>query len=266
MTNRIVQVFKRLTQENKKAFIAFITAGDPSLNMTEDLVFAFENIGVDILELGVPFSDPIADGSTIQASSQRALDKGVNLTMILNLVNRVRKRSNIPIALMMYYNHILFYGEEAFIKECRRVGVDGLIIPDLPPEEGEALIRIARKYAMATVFFISPTTSILRAKKIVKKSTGFIYYVLVEGVTGARSSIGMSYVDQVKNLKQHTNIPVCVGFGISSKEQVKEIIQTTDGVIVGSSIINEIQKYKDDAECVAKVSRFVKILRDSACI
>ena len=180
--NRISAKFKELKKRRKKALIAFITAGDPSLSATEKLVFAFERCGVDIVELGVPFSDPIADGPTIQASSQRALTKGTNLKGILNCVKRIRKASQIPIALMTYYNPVFHLGEKNFVRLARQSGVDGVMIPDLPPEEARTLIKEARKNNLATVFFVAPTTTKERVKNIVSASTGFIYYVSLTGV------------------------------------------------------------------------------------
>ncbi|MFT5388009.1 MAG: tryptophan synthase alpha chain [Candidatus Omnitrophota bacterium] len=257
MTNRIDQKFKDLKEAKKKAFIAFVTAGDPSLKKTEELVYAFEKAGVDIVELGVPFSDPMADGPTIQAASQRALDKGTTLEKVLELVAKIRKRSDVPIALMMYYNHVFNYGEEKFIKRCKAVGVDGLIIPDLPPEEGASLAKFASASNVSIVYFVSPTTSEERIKKIVKAATGFIYYVSVAGVTGARSTVGKSYVHQINLVKKYTSKPVCVGFGVSSKEQAQKISKSCEGVIVGSAIINQLQKYANDKDLVVKTARFV---------
>ena len=175
--NRIEKTFKELKNKKKKAFIPFITAGDPSLKTTEELVLSFEHAGADIVELGVPFSDPLADGLTIQASSQRALKKGVNLQKILRTVGQIRQKSQIPIALMTYYNPVFHYGEDEFMRDAKKNGVDGIIIPDLPPEEAKVLIASAKKYDVSTVFFVAPTTTSRRMKTIVKASTGFIYYV-----------------------------------------------------------------------------------------
>ncbi|MCK5178257.1 MAG: tryptophan synthase subunit alpha, partial [Candidatus Omnitrophica bacterium] len=183
--NRIEKTFKELKRKKKKAFIPFITAGDPNLKTTEELVLSFEGAGADIVELGVPFSDPLADGPTIQASSQRALKKGVNLTKILKTVAQIRRKSQIPIALMTYYNPVFYYGEDKFIRDAKASGVDGIIIPDLPPEEAKTLIKAARKRDISTVFFLAPTTTSRRMKQIVQASTGFIYYVSMTGVTGA---------------------------------------------------------------------------------
>ena len=258
--NRIDQKFQELQKRKKKAFIAFITAGDPDLRTTEQLVPAFEGAGVDIVELGVPFSDPLADGPTIQAASQRALKKHVNLESILAVVKRIRQRSQIPIALMTYYNPVFHYGEERFARKAKACGVDGLIVPDLPPEEGHNLIRAARQNGLATVFFLAPTTTPQRMKHIVNASTGFIYYVSLTGVTGARQELPTSLTQQVRLAKRMTRKPVCVGFGVSTPAQVRQVAKVADGVIVGSAIVNAIAQNKGKKQLVANVARFVQKL------
>ncbi len=258
--NRIESKFRKLKKRGKKAFIAFITAGDPNLKTTEELVLRFESSGVDIVELGVPFSDPLADGLTIQASSQRALQQGITLEKIFKLVKTLRKKSQIPIALMTYYNPIFHYGEERLIKEAKQCGVDGLIIPDLPLEEGRNLIKLARQNNISTIFFISPTTTQERMKKIVQASSGFIYYVSLTGVTGARKSLGSSILNQVRSVQKITDKPICVGFGISNARQVKAIGQIADGVIVGSAIIQEIVKNAGKKDLVKRVAKFINHL------
>ncbi|OGX37884.1 MAG: tryptophan synthase subunit alpha [Omnitrophica WOR_2 bacterium RIFCSPLOWO2_12_FULL_50_9] len=266
MNNRIDQKFKELRKKKRKAFIAFITAGDPSLKITEELVVAFEKTGVDIVELGVPFSDPLADGPTIQASSLRALHRHVNLFRILDTVKRIRQRSQMPIALMTYYNPVFHYGEEKFIVQAKQCGVDGLIIPDLPPEEGGALIKSARAQDMATVFFLAPTTTPQRMRYIAQASSGFIYYVSLTGVTGARRQLSFTIKKQVDMARQLTKKPVCVGFGVSTPFQVKAMAQIADGVIVGSAIVNEIEKNRGHKRLVQNVSRFVARLSAAVSI
>ena len=258
--NRIDQKFRELREKKKKAFIAFITAGDPSLRITEQLVLAFEKAGVDIIELGVPFSDPLADGPTIQASSQRALEKGVNLEKIFELVRRIRHKSMIPLALMTYYNPVLHYGEEKFVSKAQACGVDGLIIPDLPPEEAGTLIHRCRRKDLAAIFFIAPTTTRQRMKKIVQASTGFVYSVSLTGVTGARQQLPGSIVRQVRLAKQLTAKPICVGFGISHPEQIRSVAKIADGVIVGSAIVQEIAKNSGRKQLVRGVFHFVRRL------
>lgn len=258
--NRIEQKFAELRRKKKKAFITFISAGDPTLAATEKLVLAFAKAGVDIVELGVPFSDPVADGATVQASSQRALTAGVSLKKILQLVAKIRRRSAIPIALMTYYNPVFAYGEKRFLAQARQAGVDGLIIADLPPEEGQTLIAAARRNHIATVFFLSPVTTKDRMAKIQKASTGFIYFVSVTGVTGARRDLPADFMRSVKMAKRISTKPICVGFGISTPEQVRAIGQVADGVIVGSAIIKEIEKHLRDKNMAEKVAGFVKRL------
>jgi len=260
MTNRIENKFKELRARGKKAFITFITAGDPSLKITEALAVAFEQAGVDILELGVPFSDPLADGPTIQAASQRALHKKVTLEKILDTVKKIRSQTHLPIALMTYYNPVLHFGEERFIRQAREAGVDGVIVPDLPPEEAGNWIKIARRNNLSTIFFLSPTTTSKRLKRIVQVSSGFIYYVSIAGVTGARKDLPVEIRDKIRLAKRHTKTPICVGFGVSTAAQVKSLAQMADGVIVGSAIVNEIQKNSGKKDLVKNVARFVSRL------
>lgn len=258
--NRIDQKFRDLKLSGKKAFIAFITAGDPDLETTVDLVLAFEKVGVDIVELGLPFSDPLADGPTIQAASQRSLLAGTTIPKIFEAVRQIRKSSQIPIALMTYYNPVFHFGEERFIKAAKAAGVDGVIVPDLPPEEAKGLIAVSRKENMSTVFFLSPTTTDLRVGKIVKASTGFIYYVSLTGVTGTAQGLPSDMIQRIKKIKRATTKPVCVGFGVSTAAQVRSIKAVADGVIVGSAIIKEIERHQDSAAMVPLIAKFVKDL------
>ena len=260
MSNRINSKFKELKQKRKKAFIAFITAGDPDLKTTEELVYAFEQSGVDIIELGVPFSDPLADGTTIQAASERALKGRVNLKKILKTLRSIRARSSVPIALMTYYNPVFHFGEEKFCRDAKSAGVDGLIVPDLPPEEAQHLMRIAKKNHLATIFFIAPTTTKLRMKKIARVSTGFIYYVSLTGVTGARNKLSLAGIENIKLARNLTDKPICVGFGVSTPAQVKAIASLADGVIVGSAIVKRIEQNSGQSNLVENVTGFVAAL------
>lgn len=260
MTNRIDKKFEELRGKSKKAFIAFITAGFPSLTWTRKLVLAFEQAGVDIVELGIPFSDPLADGPTIQAASQKALDTGVTVSKIWKTVKQIRRKSQIPLALMTYYNPVFHYGQEKFFKKAKQAGVDGLIIPDLPPEEAGDLIAMGREMDLATVFFLSPATPPKRMKKIVGLSTGFVYFVSLTGVTGARRSLPKDLVAKVKAAKALTRKPVCVGFGVSTQAQVRLISRFADGVIVGSAIIEDIQKNIRKPGGLQKTTSFVRSL------
>jgi len=255
--NRIEKKFKELRRQKKKAFVAFVTAGYPSLPFTRRLVVAMAENGADIIELGVPFSDPMADGPVIQEASHRALQKGVTLGKVFQTVKAVRRRSQIPIALMTYYNPVFRYGEKRFAANAKKAGVDGLVIPDLPPEEARGLIAAARSYGLALVFFVSPTTPRARMRNIALKSTGFIYYVSVTGVTGARRRLPGGLHSNVRFLTRVTRKPVCVGFGVSDPAQVRAVGRVSDGVIVGSAIIKKIRQVKGDPDAVGKTARFV---------
>lgn len=260
--NRIDKKFKELRENNKKAFIAYICAGDPDINTTENLVEALGFAGTDIIELGVPFSDPLADGLTIQAASQRALKKHINLSKIFSLVKKIREKSQIPIILMGYYNPILKYGVNEFIKDALANGADGAIVPDLPVEEAADFIKQAKKKKFATIFLVSPTSTKNKMKEIAKKSTGFVYYVSLTGVTGARESLPSKIKQDVKTLKRFTKKPVCVGFGISKPQQVKDITAFADGVIIGSAIIKQIEaNLGNKSKIFSSVTKLVKKLK-----
>jgi len=261
--NLIEKKFKELKAQGRKAFIAFITAGDPDLKTTEELVLSFEKAGVDIIELGIPFSDPLADGPTIQASYLRSLNKGTNVKKILETVKRIRRQTSIPIALMSSYNPIFHYGEEKFIKACTEVGVDGLIIPDLPPEEAKSLRQLAHAKNISTIFFVAPTTQDHRIQSNAKAATGFVYYVSLTGITGTQKAIANAVVKQIKHIKRFTQKPVCAGFGISTPEQVKEIGAAADGVIVGSAIVKFIEAHRGAADLIKKTSNYVASLSKS---
>lgn len=260
--NRIEQKFKQLCKKKKKAFVVFITAGFPSFNITKRLVLELSKNGADLIELGVPFSDPLADGPVIQESSRLSLESGTNLTKILSLVKSLRRQTQIPLCLMTYYNPIFCYGRNRFLKTAHSVGVDGIIIPDLPPEEDRGFILECRRYNIDTVLFLSPTTSISRISYINKLSRGFIYYVSLTGVTGARKRLPADLIKNLKVIKKHTNKPICVGFGISAPRQVKDVFRFADGVIIGSAVIKKIQQNIGKPGLVKRVSRFVRYLSD----
>ncbi len=255
---RIDKKFKELKKKRKKAFIVYITAGDPSLSTTEKLALELEKSGVDILELGVPFSDPMADGPTIQRASGRALKKKTNLASILTLVKKIRKKSDIPIALMSYFNPIFNYGTKDFVKRARASGVDGVIIPDLPPEEASELLKEAGKNDFNCIFLLAPTSTAKRIKIVSKKSSGFIYYVSLTGVTGARNTLPSQVVSDVRKIKRSAGKPVCVGFGISTPKQIRAIASVSDGVILGSAVIKVIEKNLSKPGLVRKTANFVK--------
>ncbi len=259
--NRIERKFEELRAVDKKAFIAFITAGYPNLETTEKLVVELAHSGVDIIELGVPFSDPLADGLIIQEASKAALDKNTHIEDILRVVSRARKSTDIPICLMTYYNPVFCFGEEKFVKMAVQAGVDGAIIPDLPPEEARSFIISAKENNLDTIFFLAPTSTQERIKLIAKVSTGFIYYVSLTGVTGPRARLAVNFSGQLKLIKRYTNKPVCVGFGISSHQQVKQVEKFSDGVIVGSAIVNIIKENIGKPDLIKKVAGFVSWLK-----
>jgi len=258
---RIEAKFKDLKAKKKKAFIAFITAGYPSLAVTEKLILEFSRSGVDIVELGVPFSDPMADGPVIQESSFEALKKKTNLYDILKSVKKIRKSTQMPICLMTYYNPIFIFGEEKFVKVARSCGVDGVIVPDLPPEEGKSLIRLCNKYGLDNICFIAPTTAASRMKRIAGIARGFIYYVSLTGVTGARRALPQDVVKNLSIIKCLTSKPVCVGFGVSTGAQVKQMMKIADGVIVGSAIVKKIKQNLGRPDLVKRVGNFVRSLK-----
>ncbi len=259
--NRIDSTFQKLKSANKKAFIAFITAGFPDLATTEKLILELAANGADIIELGIPFSDPVADGAVIQEASQWALERNkINLSDVLRLVKAVRAKTQIPICFMSYYNPIFVFGEEKFLHQAAACGVDGMIVPDLPPEEGARFSKIARKFGVNTVFFIAPTTNLKRIKFISRKSCGFIYYISLTGVTGTRQRLPEDLCNQIKKVKQLTSKPVCVGFGVSSPQQVRLMHKVSDGVIVGSAIIKKIKENIGNKALVARVGKFVREL------
>ena len=258
--NRIDKKFKELKAQRKKALIIYITAGDPSLAITSRLVLGLERAGADIIELGIPFSDPMADGPTIQAASQRALKNKVTLDKVFKMVGSLRNKTDIPLVFMTYYNPVLKYGPERFFKSCRINSVDGVIVPDLPFEEAADLINMARRYNVAAINLVAPTSTAARIKKIVKASSGFIYYVSLTGVTGARGGLPQEIGAKVRLVKSMTNKPVCVGFGVSNREQAAKMAKIADGVIVGSAVINKIEKNLGRKKLEGIVATFTRTL------
>ena len=261
--NRIEEKFRKLRREKKKAFIAFITCGDPNLATTERLALEFARLGVDILELGVPFSDPLADGPTIQAASARALKNRINLTDVFRLVRRLRQKTELPVALLTYYNIVYRFGIKNFVKQASLAGVDGIICPDLPVEEAGDLIKAAKKDNFATIFLLAPTTDTQRIRRISSNCSGFIYYVSLTGTTGARKSLPKELAKQVRRIKKITAKAVCVGFGVSNAKQAREISRVADGIIVGSAIIKVIERNLGRRALVPKVAGFVRRLRQA---
>ncbi len=246
MTSRIEKTFKRLKKEGKKAFIPYVMAGDPSLERTKEIVLLFEECGADIVELGVPFSDPLADGPTIQLASERALKNGVTLRKVVSLVKDLRQVTRIPTVLMTYYNPVFKYGKENFIKDSKDAGVDGVIIPDLPPDEAEDFVKLSRKASLNTVFLLAPTSTEDRIKKVAKASSGFIYYVSITGITGANLLLDGSMEVLISKIKKYTDKPIAVGFGVSTPMEASAVAGVSDGVIVGSAVVKRLHETPDE--------------------
>lgn len=263
--NRIQKTFERLKVKGEKALITFITAGDPDLKTTKEIVFELERSGADIIELGIPFSDPMADGPTIQASSSRALKSGATLKKVLGLVKDIRKTSEIPIILFGYYNPIFTYGVERFARDTKRVGADGVLVVDLPPEEVGELKTQTDRFGLDLIFLLTPTSDNGRMRLVAERASGFVYYVSVAGVTGARERLSHSVQRYVKRARRFTTLPICVGFGISTHEQVKAVSRWADGVVVGSAIVGVIERNQGSPDLTKRVGRFVSQLKDGKC-
>jgi tryptophan synthase alpha chain len=263
--SRITNQFNQLRSRGEAGLVAFITAGDPNLKTTAVLVREFERIGVDVVELGVPFSDPLADGPTIQVASERALKVGTTVEDVLSLVENLRREGvEIPIVFMTYYNPMLQFGLERFAQACAESGVDGIIATDLPPEEGRQWIAAARANNVDTIFLLAPTSTDARVEAVAKATTGFIYCVARLGVTGARETVSEELGETLTRIRQHTQTPIAVGFGISKPEQVRTVCQQlgSDAVVVGSAIVNLIAENTAESEkLVEKVSAFVGALK-----
>jgi tryptophan synthase alpha chain len=258
--NRIVERFARLKREGRKGLIAYIGAGDPHLEATKQLALAFDEVGVDVLELGVPFSDPLADGLVNQLAAQRGLASGTTPLKVLAAVADIRARSQIPIVLYIYFNLIHRYGLEQFIQDAAHAGVDGLLVLDLPPEEGDAYEALMRRFGVCHIYLVAPTTPKERIEAIVKRGAGFIYYVSREGVTGMQNNVAETITEMTARIRGYTDLPVAVGFGITTPEHARLVAQSAEAVVVGSAIVNQIAAHGADADLVAKVGAFVRPL------
>lgn len=241
-----------------KAFIPFITAGDPDLATTEELVPAMAEAGADLIELGIPFSDPIAEGIVIQEADMRALASGVTTDKLFDCVKRIRKKTDVPLAFMTYINPVFVYGSERFLKNAAESGIDALIVPDMPFEEREELLPFCRKYGIELISLIAPTSK-ERIRAIASESEGFIYCVSSMGVTGVRAEINTNIREMVSLVKETKDLPCAIGFGISTPEQAKEMSKNADGVIVGSAIVKIAAKYGKD--CVEPVCDYVREMK-----
>ncbi len=254
--SKIGNVFKQLKKTGKKALIPYIMAGDPTLDDTRNFVAGLEIAGADIIELGVPFTDPLADGPTIQRASERALKQGVTLRKVLALVNEIRRSTKIPLILMTYYNPVFKFGIEEFVKEAVKVGVNGVIVPDLIPDEADDFMDSARRHGLDTIFLLAPTSTEDRIRKVARASTGFIYYVSITGITGAKLSVNEFMKNKLTLIKTIAKKPIAVGFGISNPEEASGVATFADGIIVGSAIVKLVSEGKN-------ITPFVKAVREA---
>ncbi len=262
--SRIRMTFEKLRAEKKKALISYIMAGDPDLDTTEALISTIEHSGGDILELGVPFSDPLADGPTIQRASERALRSGTTLKKVMALVKRLRKEGiSIPIIVMTYYNIVFQYGLDRFSKDAVSSGMDGVIIPDLPPEEASEFILQSRSSGLDTIFLSAPTSTEDRIKVITSSATGFIYYVSMTGITGAKIKNVLAIRGKISEIRRHTDLPIAVGFGISREDEAKKIARWAEGVIIGSALVKIIEANKGKRRLLPRVAGFVKSMKEA---
>jgi tryptophan synthase alpha chain len=244
----------------RPALITYVMGGDPNLKASLEMALACVEGGADLLELGVPFSDPIADGRTIQAAGERALAAGTRVADVLAIARQVRRRSGVPILLMGYLNPFLSYGADRLVADCVRSGVDGLIIPDLPPEESDGLAALARARELGTVFFLAPTSTASRRAAVLERSSGFVYFVSVTGVTGARTALPRDLGAQLEAVRAQSPVPIAVGFGVSTPAQVRQLGRSADGVVVGSAIVARIAQGGPTDARAARVRRFVRSL------
>ena len=243
--SRLVQTFARAREEKRAAFVAYVCAGDPDFETSIAACRALLASGVDILELGVPFSDPLADGLTNQLAAQRALESGMTAGRVFELVRRIREFSAKPIVFYTYYNLVFANGVDGYVEAAKAAGVDGILTLDLPPEEADEMLAACGKHGVETVFIVAPTTPEARIPRIAA-ATGFIYFVSREGVTGVRDQVAANIPEAVARIKAHTKLPVVVGFGIGTRAQVREVAASADGVVVGSALVNCIRDHLKD--------------------
>ncbi|NSW90987.1 MAG: tryptophan synthase subunit alpha [Firmicutes bacterium] len=258
---RIEDRFAKLKEENKKALIGFITAGDPDLKTTADLIKEMENKGADLIELGIPYSDPVAEGPVIQRANERALKNKIKIGDIMNMVGEIRKTTQVPLLYLLYFNCILRYGPERFFKDCSLNGIDGLIIPDLPYEEKDEVSIFAEKYNVHIITLVAPTSR-ERISKITRDAKGFLYCISSLGVTGMRNKFDADFEKMFSYIEQFTHIPKAIGFGIYNKAQVAHLKHYGDGLIIGSAIVKIIEESKCPEEAVKRVGEFIAGMRE----
>ncbi|HOE22120.1 MAG TPA: tryptophan synthase subunit alpha [Smithellaceae bacterium] len=260
---RIGKKFEELRANKEKALIVYLTAGDPSLAATRELVLGLEKSGADILEIGVPFSDPTADGPVIQAASQRALKAGTTLRGVLELVAEIRRTSQIPIVLFGYFNPIFAYGAEKFAQAAKDAGVDGILVVDLPPEEAGELRIFTDAAGIDFIALVAPTTGRDRLKTIVQDATGFLYYISITGVTGAAAPKVEDISREVGKIRKMTKLPIAVGFGISCADQARAIARIADGVVIGSAVVRRIDENRANSDCIQTVCAYVREIKEA---
>lgn len=258
--NRINKQFEILKASQQKALITYITAGDPDISTTKQLVLEMDKNGADIIEIGIPYSDPVADGPVIQRAAQRALDKGTKIKDVMQMILELRKHTQVPFVYLVYFNCILQYGVEKFIADCKEVGVDGLVIPDLPFEESNEIREIAKEWNIIIISLIAPTSKD-RVQKIASQSQGFIYCVSSTGVTGTRNRFDKNLAEFIGEIGKYSTTPKAIGFGISSPDHIKKLKDYCDGLIVGSAIIKNIEENIGSKQLVEQVGIFIRDLK-----
>ena len=261
--NRIEQRFAELNKANQKGFVAYIGAGDPDLEHTRKLAIAFDKAGVDVLELGVPFSDPLADGLVNQLAAQRGLASGTTPPALLDTIADIRRESQVPIVFYIYYNLLHQYGLAKFMKDAKAAGVDDLLALDLPPEEANEYANLMRESGLCAIWLVAPTTPEDRVRELVSQGSGFIYYISREGVTGMQQTISGTIGHMTGIIRRHTNLPIAIGFGISNPAQAREVAAHGDAIVVGSAIVNQIADLGASPDMVPQVSDFVRTLTDT---
>ncbi|MGE9294470.1 MAG: tryptophan synthase subunit alpha [Puniceicoccales bacterium] len=252
MSDRIAAAFARAKSEERTLFVSYLCAGDPDPDTSFEACRALIDSGVGLLELGVPFSDPLADGKTNQHAAERALAAGMTQEKVFNLVRRIREISDVPVVFYTYYNLVYAYGEDKYVQLAKEAGVDGMLVLDLPPEEAGSWMQICEAAEMKTVFIIAPTTPPARVEKIANAATGFLYYVSQLGVTGVRDSLASDMGEKAQEIRRHTDLPVVVGFGISKPEHVKAVGEVADGAVVGSALVNCLAANADNPSAALK--------------
>lgn len=261
--NRIDQRFSDLKTAGKSAFVAYVCAGDPDMDRCLEILFALERAGADVIELGVPFSDPMADGIVNQMAAHRALEAGASVPRVLDLIRAFREKSGTPLVLFTYLNPIYAYGFSRFHEDAAAAGADGVLLLDLPPDEAVKNSELTERGELRHIRLIAPTTPAARMPQLAAAAEGFIYYVSREGVTGAQTSLAEGIAENVAAIQEHSSVPVVVGFGISTPDQAATVARSADGVVVGSAIVREIEKHGASPDVAARVEAFVKPLVDA---